>query len=44
VDVNAKYDAVITDYGYVLKNENGGWSARLKVGEPPAVLGVDQDD
>lgn len=34
--IDIRFGSVMTDHGYVLCGEDGRWSAKLKVGEPPA--------
>lgn len=45
--VRIKYDAVMTDHGYVWTDTNGRWSTKMKTGDiPPWRSGsmVDDDD
>jgi hypothetical protein len=47
--VRIKYDAVMTDHGYVWTDSDGVWRTKLKTGEIPAWRGssaslVDNDD
>lgn len=35
VPVQTKFDSIISDYGYVLANEDGSWRAAVKIGGPP---------
>ena len=37
--VDVRFGSVMTDHGYVLPNEDGTWSAKLKVGDAPAWWG-----
>lgn len=45
--VRIKYDAVMTDHGYVWAGTDGTWSTKMKTGELPAWRSsamVDDDD
>ena len=33
--IDIRFNSVMTNYGYVLQGDDGVWSAKLKVGEPP---------
>ena len=35
VTVEAKFDSIISDYGYCLQDSDGTWKARVKFGKPP---------
>ena len=35
VTVEAKFNSIISDYGYCLQNDDGSWRARVKLGGPP---------
>jgi hypothetical protein len=35
VTVEAKFNSIISDYGYCLQNDDGSWRARVKLGRPP---------
>lgn len=37
--VDVRFGAIMTNYGYVLQNSDGSWSAKLKVGEAPSWWG-----
>lgn len=34
--VDIRFGSVMTDYGYVLCDDDGRWSSKMKAGEPPA--------
>jgi hypothetical protein len=46
--VRIKYDAVMTDHGYVWTDSDGVWRTKLKTGELPAwrlhAVGQEDDD
>ena len=44
VPVTLKWDAVSTDFGYVLRGPDDKWAPRLKLGEAPPVLVPDDLD
>jgi hypothetical protein len=33
--VDIRFGAVVTDFGYVVCDDDGRWSVKMKVGEPP---------
>lgn len=44
VPAKARYDAVMTDHGYVLQMANGQWQVGMKVFDPDEIPRGDPDD
>lgn len=43
-NVSARHGAVMSDFGYVLQNEDGSWSVRMKIYDPEYSPVGDADD
>lgn len=37
INVNLRYNAVLTDHGYVFPDGDGLWAARMKAGHPEEI-------
>jgi hypothetical protein len=44
VNATVRYGCVLTDHGFVLREEDGSWSVRLKIHDPDYVPIGDPDD
>ena len=42
--VDIRFGTVMTDFGYVICDENGRWTVRMKVGEPPESWSAENRD
>lgn len=44
IPVSARYDAIITDHGFILPAKDGRWEVRMKISDPEMIPRGDPED